>query len=324
LVDGVSGTDLYHVMLDPTPEPRPGVRDDWSPAPPSALLLTADAVGHLVTTPVAAGRALARSLAAPRNLWRTTRESARGALALTGALRPVRQTTLTGGLSGSRRYATAEISFADIVQVRQATGATLNDVALAAVSGGFRRLLLSRGENPDAHALRSLVPVSTREPGAESIRDNRVSLMLPFLPVDLESPRDRLDAVRQRIRALRGAHEPVAGGSLTSLAELGAFPPVSLGMRLALHLPQRQIAAVTTNVPGPRRTLYALGRPCLAMLPYVPIADRVRIGIAMFSYCDSLTFGITGDYDSTPDLQVLADGISASMDELLHEAACVG
>ena len=44
----------------------------------------------------------------------------------------------------------------------------------------------------------------------------------------------------------------------------------------------------------------------------------------MLSYCDSLTFGMTGDYDSTPDLQVLADGISASMAELLHEAACVG
>ena len=320
LVDGVSGTDLYHVMLDPTAEPRPGVRDDWSPAPPHPLVLTADALGHLVTSPVVAGRALARSLAAPRTLWRTTLESARGALALSGAIRPVRQTTLTGDLSGSRRYASTEVSLDDIKRVGRAHGATVNDVALTAVSGGFRRLLLSRGEDPDAHALRSLVPVSTREPGAESIPDNRVSLMLPFLPVDVESPGDRLDAVRQRIRALRGAHEPVAGGSFTSLAELGAFPPVSLGMRLALHLPQRQIAAVTTNVPGPRRTLYALGRPCVAMLPYVPIADRVRIGVAMFSYRDTLCFGLTGDYDSTPDLQVLADGIDESMAELLDDA----
>jgi len=277
-------------------------------------------LGHLVTSPVVAGRALARSLATSRTLWRTTIESARGALALSGAIRPVRQTTLTGDLSGSRRYASTEVPLDDIKRVGKAHGATVNDVALTAVSGGFRRLLLSRGEDPDAHALRSLVPVSTREPGAESIPDNRVSLMLPFLPVDVESPSDRLDAVRQRIRALRGAHEPVAGGSFTSLAELGAFPPVSLGMRLALHLPQRQIAAVTTNVPGPRRTLYALGRPCVAMLPYVPIADRVRIGVAMFSYRDTLCFGLTGDYVTAPDLQVLADGIDESMAELLDDA----
>ena len=92
-------------------------------------------------------------------------------------------------------------------------------------------------------------------------------------------------------------------------------------MRAGLHLPQRQIATVTTNVPGPRQTLYALGRPRVAMLPYVPIADRVRIGVAMFSYRDTLSFGITADYDTTPDLQVLADGIAASMDELVRDAA---
>jgi hypothetical protein len=56
---------------------------------------------------------------------------------------------------------------------------------------------------------------------------------------------------------------------------------------------------VTTNVPRPRQTLYALGREAEAMLPYVPIADRVRIGVAMFSYRDNLTFGITADYDSS-------------------------
>jgi len=200
----------------------------------------------------------------------------------------------------------------------------VNDVALAAVTGGFRRLLLARGETPNAHALRSLVPVSTREPGAEAIPDNRVSLMLPYLPVDIASPADRLAAVRKRVRALRSLHEPEAGRSLTTAAEYGVFPSVSLGMRAAFHLPQRQIATVTTNVPGPRQTLYALGRPAVAMLPYVPIADRVRIGVAMFSYRDTLCFGITADYDTTPDLQVLADGIAQSMEELVRDAALAG
>lgn len=60
------------------------------------------------------------------------------------------------------------------------------------------------------------------------------------------------------------------------------------------------------------------------MLPYVPIADRVRIGVAMFSYRDSLTFGITADYHSTPDIDVLADGVVASMRELLEAGAMTG
>jgi hypothetical protein len=39
-------------------------------------------------------------------------------------------------------------------------------------------------------------------------------------------------------------------------------------------------------------------------------ADRVCIGVAMFSYCDVLTFGVTSDLDVT-DLDVLVEGIEA-------------
>ena len=149
--------------------------------------------------------------------------------------------------------------------------------------------------------------------------------MLPYLPVDLADPVDRLAAVRQRVRALRGPHEPEAGGSLTTPAELGAFPSGVAGA-CALGLPP---------APAPdRHRHHQRARPArdalrpraagVAMLPYVPIADRVRIGVAMFSYRDTLTFGITGDYDTTPDLQVLADGIGASMAELLGLARAAG
>jgi diacylglycerol O-acyltransferase len=318
VVDGVSGTDLYRLVLDPTPTPRPPVPDTWEPAAaPSTVATTTRAMWELATSPLTTVRAVARSLTAPRQLARTTSETATGLLAMASAVRPVRPSSLTGPLEGSRRYAWTDISLDDIRVVRERCGATVNDVALAVVSGGFRRLLVSRGEEPDAHALRSLVPVSTREPGAEHVLDNRVSLMLPYLPVDVADPVERLRAVHERIGGLRDHHEPEAGGSVTAAAELAPYPPVSWGIRLGFRLPQRQVATVTTNVPGPRTTLYALGREALAMLPYVPIADRVRVGVAMFSYRDTLTFGLTGDYDTVPDLQVLADGISSSMAELL-------
>jgi len=80
-------------------------------------------------------------------------------------------------------------------------GGSVNDVALAAITGGFRQLLLSRGETPDARSLRSLV---------------------------------------------------------------------------AFHIPQRQIVTVTTNVPGPRTSLFGLGRRVEQIVPYVPIAELVR------------------------------------------------
>ena len=178
---------------------------------------------------------------------------------MASALRPVQRTSLTGPLEGSRRYTWTDISLGDVRIVRKSYGVTVNDVALAAVSGGFRLLLMSRGEEPDAHALRSLVPVSTREPGAESIPDNRVSLMLPYLPVDLADPVERLRAVHERVRGLRARHEPEAGGSLTTAAELAPFPPISWGIRLGMRLPQRQVATVTTNVPGPRTHVVRAG-----------------------------------------------------------------
>jgi diacylglycerol O-acyltransferase len=144
--------------------------------------------------------------------------------------------------------------------------------------------------------------------------------MLPYLPVDIADPVERLRAVHRRIGELQASHEPLAGESITTLAAYGPFPPVSEGIRLALRLPQRQVATVTTNVPGPHTTLYALGRELQQLLPYVPIADRVRIGVAIHSYRDALTFGLTGDYDGAPDLEALADAIRESLDELMGKA----
>ncbi len=325
VVDGISGSDLYQLLLDPSPVQRPGVPDTWVPAEPlSTAEFTAGAVRELVSTPLHATGAVATAMRAPRRLARTTVRTATGLLALSGALLPVHGSSLSGPLNGSRRYSWTSVSLDDIRPVRKAFGATVNDVALASVTGGFRRLLLSRGETPDAHVLRSLVPVSTREPGEESIPDNRVTLMLPYLPVEVADPVKRLNTVRLRIRTLRGQREPEGGQGITTVAEYGLFPAVSWGLRLGFRLPQHQISTVTTNVPGPRTTLYGLGRELQAILPYVPIADRVRIGIAIYSYRDTLTFGVTSDYETTPDIEVLTTGISESLAELGERAQRTG
>ena len=323
LVDGVSGTDIYRLVLDATSTPGPAVPDTWTPDTPSTLAFGAGVLRDLLGSPALVARAASRAVRAPAQLVASAGRSTQGMLAIATAARPVHLSSVTGPLDGSRRYAWTDLSLRDIRTVKEAYGVTVNDVALAVVAGAFRRLLLSRDETPDAHALRSLVPVSTRAPGEEAIPDNRVSLMLPYLPVDVADPVARLAAVHHRVRALQARHEPEAGGNLTTAAQASPFLPVSWGMRLGFRLPQRQIATVTTNVPGPRRTLYGLGREVQTMLPYVPIADRVRIGIAMFSYRDTLTFGITADYHSTPDIDVLAEGIGSSMRELLEEAGVV-
>ena len=76
----------------------------------------------------------------------------------------------------------------------------MNDVFLAAISGGFRALLLARGEEPGPHEVRSLVPVSVRAPGEESGYENQVSALLADLPVHIADPVERLEAVRAELQ----------------------------------------------------------------------------------------------------------------------------
>ncbi|WP_211177204.1 WS/DGAT/MGAT family O-acyltransferase [Pseudonocardia acidicola] len=321
MVDGIAGTDLYRVVLDPTPKPGPGVPDDWQPKPePSTAELTLLVARDLATLPWQTTRALAGTVRHPRTLGRLARDAVRGGVAASTALVPTRASSLTGELSAERRYAFARSSVADVTTVRHALAGTFNDVVMAAVTAGFRALLQSRGEQPTRHLIRSLVPVSLRAPGEESIRDNRVSAMLAELPVEIADPVERLAAVRALFDRLKAEREAEAGEVLLRVAGHEPFLAIAPGVRLTWHLPQRSITTVTTDVPGPRQPLYALGRRCVEMIPYVPIAARVRVGVSMLTYAGRLAFGITGDYDTAADVWTLARGIETGMAELVAAA----
>jgi diacylglycerol O-acyltransferase len=95
---------------------------------------------------------------------------------------------------------------------------------------------------------------------------------------------------------------------------------LALGERVATRVPQRNINTVTTNVPGPQYPLYAAGRRLLEAFPYVPLGGRVRVGVAIFSYDGALNFGVTGDYDTAHDVDVLCEGIEMGMSELVRLA----
>ena len=168
--------------------------------------------------------------------------------------------------------------------------------------------------------VRSLVPVSVRPPGEENVYGNQVSAVLADLPVHIADPAERLAAVQAGLRALKAGKEATAGESLVTLGRYSLYSLTSWGVRLAFGLPQREIVTVTTNVPGPRQPLYGMGRRLVEIIPYVPIATTLRTGIAIFSYSDTVTFGITGDFAANPDLDVLARGIESGLSELLAAA----
>jgi WS/DGAT/MGAT family acyltransferase len=322
MVDGISGTDLYRVIFDLSPEPSPPAAADIPPAPaePTGLALATSAAADLVARPAMGAVALAAALARPAEAVRQMSETARAVARLATAAWPATGSSLGGPIGRQRRYTWARASLADVKTIKGELGGTVNDVVLAAISSGFRTLLLSRGEKPSRHMVPSLIPVSLRAPGEEGIYDNRVSVVVADLPVHLADPLERLAAIKTEMSELKAVREASAAEALITLGRFTPYPLASLTVRLAYRLPQREIVTVTTNVPGPQQPLYAMGRKLVEIIPYVPIATSLRTGVSIFSYCGQLTFGITGDYASTPDIDVLAHGIEDGITELLKAA----
>jgi diacylglycerol O-acyltransferase / wax synthase len=196
-----------------------------------------------------------------------------------------------------RQYHTVRVPIAAVDRVCRRFGVTSNDVALAAVTEGFRTVLLHRGEQPRADSLRTL------------------SALLPYLPVDHEDPVQQLRMVHNRLKAKPSA-EPQPG--LLESA-LGYLPSAlrSPAIQLLARLPQRATVTLATNVPGPRHRLQLMGQRMERVLPIPPTALQLSTGVAVLSYGDELVFGITADYDAAPDVKRLADGIELGMARLV-------
>ncbi|MFZ0171621.1 MAG: wax ester/triacylglycerol synthase family O-acyltransferase [Acidimicrobiales bacterium] len=322
MADGVSGTDLLAVMLDREPGAHPAPADAWIPQPaPSNLHLAADALVDLAVSPYEQFQAVRRVLQAPGRAVTQLRELADGVGSYARRFAPTEPSSIVGNIGPNRRWTWASAELDDLKAIRRSFGGTVNDAILAVIAGGFRELLLGRGEPVDKIVVRSLVPVSVRREEEHGTYNNRVSALFADLPVAVDDPLERLASIRKQMDDLKGSHQTLAGEGLTALGELTPFVGVALGERAAMALlrrvPQHSINTVTTNVPGPQFPLYLAGREMLEYLPFVPIAHGVRIGVAITSYNGRVAFGVTGDFDTTADIDVLAIGIEDGIAELL-------
>jgi WS/DGAT/MGAT family acyltransferase len=325
MVDGVSGVDLLTVLLDierdielPTPEP-------WVPEPePAGARRVVDAwVGLGTDAAGLAGQAL-HALRDPLHAVRSVVHTGQGLLEFGRHLGTTPPLSIEGDIGPHRTWAHSSASLDDIRTIRKVYDGTVNDVVLASVAHGYRALLRSRGEDPDTAVVRTLVPVSVRTDDGRGVPDNRVSALLYELPVAVADPTERLARVHTEMQALKASPMADAGEVVTTLGNLA--PPMVVGplsrfaTRAVHRLPQRSVNTVATNVPGPQFPLYCLGREMEAYLPFVPVSPGVRVGTAILSYNGHLYFGVTGDFDTAPDVAVLADAIADGVSEL-HRCA---
>jgi WS/DGAT/MGAT family acyltransferase len=311
MADGISATRMLTRLCDDV--------DEGVTARPSGVRRTVVAHPHLkpVPDPTPPNNPLNNLWRAATNITDAATRTVSGAAELAaGLLRPNTESSLVGPVTAMRRYRAVRVPLADIEQVCDKFDVTINDVALTAITAGFRSVLLRRGEEPRAESLRTLVPVSVRSPDTLDKPGNRLSVMLPYLPVEQNDPIQQLRIVHSRMTRAKQGGQRQAGNMAVSAANYVPFMWSAWAIRLLTRLPQRGIVTLATNVPGPRRQLQMMGNRVASLLPIPPIALRLRTGIAVLSYADELVFGITADYNSGADVDELAKGIEKAVTRL--------
>jgi diacylglycerol O-acyltransferase / wax synthase len=306
LADGLAAVQIAGLLLDSTADAPSPTPPPWQPRPaPSGSALFAD---NLRGRSDALAAALAR-LRHPGRLAAQARVLAGAARMAAGGRRHQRRSVLRRPVGGRRRLAVVRAQLTVVKEVAHGHGATVNDLLLAAVTGGLRVLLVARSTPVDELTLYASVPVALRAQADTAGLGNQVGLMVVPLPVGEPDPVRRLQQITRATTERKRRPERLAGlrpvGSLTILRALS---------RYSRH--QRIVDLFVTNVPGPKRPLYLLGARLVEAFPVVQVAGNVPLSVAVLSYAGQLTIGIQSDPDGLPDLDVFVDGLRRSLEEL--------
>jgi diacylglycerol O-acyltransferase / wax synthase len=326
LVDGISGVDIATVLFDASPQPpgtAPAAEGEWSPRPlPSDAQLLADALLERATAPAEMARGVRATLRGPRHVAARLAGAALGVGAVARAgLRSAPPSPLNVRIGPHRRFTWVRGDLEEFKAVKNALGGTVNDVVLAAVAGALGRHLRRHGELEPDTVLRAMVPVSVRADVERGALGNRVAAMWASLPVGEGDPVTRLLTIAGEMSGVKESGQAVGAQVLTELT--GFAPPTILAQAARLSARQRMFNLVVTNVPGPQFPLYMLGRRLERMYPMVPLAANQALGIAIMSYDGQLNFGLNADYDALPDVERLADDLTASIAELVGAAGAI-
>jgi diacylglycerol O-acyltransferase / wax synthase len=202
------------------------------------------------------------------------------------------------------RLTLVRADLATVKEVAHAHGGKINDVVLAAVAGGTRRLLSSRGElRPDLSINVSLA-TSIRRQQDTSSSGNRVGTRVVRIPVDEQDPIRRLDQIVVATTAQRRLPPYQTGGRLLQ----------RWMVRVMNH--QRLVNLLVSNLPGPPRRLTFAGAPVLEMFQVGVVQGNLAIGVGVLSYAGQLTFDVVSDDTAIPDIRTFTDGMIETLRDL--------
>jgi WS/DGAT/MGAT family acyltransferase len=320
LVDGVSGVDIATVLFDVTPVPEPAEPEhEWIPEPePSQADLVARGIEGLASTPLKLARRLESAVQHPRPAIGQVSEAAEALGEVGWALaRPAPRVPLNVEIGSHGRFCWVRADLADLKRIKNVLGGTVNDVVLAIVTGALRRWLHSRGVRTEGLELRALVPVSIRAEDEHGQLGNRIAAVRGPLPVYIEDPVRRLEAVREAMDGVKSSKQALGAEVISRFNDFA--PPTLLAQASRINFSTRLFNLIVTNVPGPQIPLYVLGRQQEDAFPVAFLPDNHALAVAIMSYNGGVGFGLLADYDAMDDVRMIADGIESSMGELLRE-----
>jgi WS/DGAT/MGAT family acyltransferase len=229
-----------------------------------------------------------------------------------------------GKTSCYRVVTTATFPFSDFRQLRYAlSGATINDLAISIFGGALRRYLLAKGESVD-QALVAQIPVDIRSDSQQEEDGNRITTINASCGSDIESPLERLDAVRlstedgkKRLEVMgpsltRDMAEALGPhvtkgifalmGNASSLGPLGNFMPTGPNF-------------ILSNMPGPPVSLYLCGAELKWGTGLGPMMPNMGMFVTVTSMQGQFTYGISACRDMLPDPDFFQQCIQDSFEE---------
>lgn len=232
--------------------------------------------------------------------------------------------TINQGFALERGFARASLALEQVLAVKEAAGATVNDVALALVGGALRGYLDARGALPDRPLL-AFVPVGMDRPAAiPRAVGNRFTPLTTSLATDVADPWERLRRI-SAVTAEAKVRLDLAGREL--LADwLECIPPMLMdpmvrrgqaASRCPGTPPNHNV--LVSNVRGPS-VPWQLGSALVEEMYLAPPSTGIGVNFVLWDYAGSLRFGILSFAESIEDPNELAMRLSSSLEELVAAA----
>lgn len=225
-------------------------------------------------------------------------------------------TVFKGDLQVAQRATwSGPLALTRVKRIAHALDAKVNDVLLAEVAGALRHYLQAHDASTEGVNVRALIPVNLRPPEQAFRLGNRFGLVYLDLPVGTNDRLERVLSVKAQMDEIKGSSEAItAFGVLEGLGHL----PVEVEEQ-AVRFFGRKASAVMTNVPGPQEKLHMKGRRIQHVMPWVPRAGRIGMGVSIFSYDGEVRIGIACDAHLVPDPDTIVEGFEDEFDALAHE-----